>query len=129
MTWFKCMGGGSSPTPPTPTGTEIEYLIDENVLILGKYVSNSSPGQLVDYNDSWTSTDYIEVTPGEVLKMAAAGDQNYNAYYDENKNWISNFDFPRGGYIEFTVPNNVHYMRLSMYTWIMEKFMIWRELS
>lgn len=51
------------------------------------YYVDSATGDLVPYN-GWTSTDYIDVSQGYMLSEKLS--PNYTAFYDEQKNRISN---------------------------------------
>lgn len=113
MAWYEC---ASSPA----------YLIDPSIIIDGVFiryedgVESSYPG--------WSATPYIRVYGGETLKMAIpAGWQKYNAWYDADKQFISNIQFSATGYLETTVPSNAYYIRLSEQTARMGYLMLWRD--
>lgn len=119
MAWFKCPGnnGGGG-------GGGIEYLFEAQDLIPNTYINTA--GQPVTYN-GWSATDFIEVTPNEVLTCAVSDRQNYNSWYDENQTYISNFGFSTLGYLTIQVPSNARYVRFSNYTQNMENSIrIWR---
>lgn len=61
--------------------------------------------------DTWAATDYIEIPKNLYIESdGSEEDNNYNAFYDENKVYISSFN-TKGKYIK--VPDNAKYMRLS----------------
>ena len=76
----------------------------------GGYINNTN-GELVE-NDTWKYTDFIQI--GDINKFYINTTQNgstsYNAFYNENKNFISNFSV-NNKYIN--VPSNAKYFRLS----------------
>ena len=102
----------------------VEYLYDDTTLIDGKYIDTD--GVEKSYS-GWSCTDYIEVTGGEVLGSAMYTCRNYNAFYDENKDFISYFKPDNVGYCPITVPQTAHYMRMSNYTGDIQKSRVWRE--
>lgn len=61
--------------------------------------------------DRWVATDYIEIPKNlYIVSDGTEEDNAYNAFYDENKVYISSFN-TKGKYIK--VPDNAKYMRLS----------------
>ena len=61
--------------------------------------------------DRWVATDYIEIPKNLYIESDGTEEDNaYNAFYDENKVYISSFN-TKGKYIK--VPDNAKYMRLS----------------
>ena len=61
--------------------------------------------------DRWAATDYIEIPKNlYIVSDGTEKDNAYNAFYDENKVYISSFN-TKGKYIK--VPDNAKYMRLS----------------
>lgn len=81
-------------------------------LIPNSYVSTS--GDIHDYS-GWVRTDYIEINSSKPLFIYATGtnDNNpYNAFYDVNKNFISNF-YVSNGLNNRTPPKNAKYIILS----------------
>jgi hypothetical protein len=106
-----------------------EYLM--NNLIPNTYISNRSPGGEVAYND-WSSTPYIPVKEGEIIKMALYNDDNYGAWYrgtsGTESDYVSRFTPPEKGYQEMVVPQGATYFRYSNATRYMNMTMIWRDL-
>lgn len=112
----------------TVTGTLIEYL--EKNQIANCYIDNSD-GSVVSY-EGWSATDFIEVNGGEVIHFAwgySGYENNYNAWYNSGKQFISNFSFGRyaSGYHTVTVPTNAKYLRISNETGPMNVTQLWRE--
>lgn len=112
------------------SGTLIEYL--EKNQIANCYI-DSSNGSVISY-EGWSATDFIEVTEGEVIHFAwgySGYENNYNAWYNSNKQFISNFSFGRyaSGYRTVTVPTNAKYLRISNETSPMNVTQIWRETN
>ena len=126
MAWYRCMVGGSSPTP-TPS---VEYLIDTSTFTTNAYI-NKDNGSLVSNYNGWSATDFIAVNGGEVLKIASPITWDvYNAWYDSNQTFISNFKpSSYAGYNTIAVPSGASYMRLSSQTASLERTMIWRDNS
>lgn len=61
--------------------------------------------------DRWVATDYMEIPKNLYIESDGTEEDNaYNAFYDENKVYISSFN-TKGKYIK--VPDNAKYMRLS----------------
>lgn len=59
----------------------------------------------------WAATDYIEIPKDLYIESDGTEEDNaYNAFYDENKVYISSFN-TKGKYLK--VPDNAKYMRLS----------------
>lgn len=80
--------------------------IDINYIVNG-YLEN---GNLLK-GDRWVATDYIEIPKNlYIVSDGTEEDNAYNAFYDENKVYISSFN-TKGKYIK--VPDKAKYMRLS----------------
>ena len=78
-------------------------------LVPNTWISSNDGKQYSEGN--WSSTDYLEVIGGEPLVvMNNGGDSQYNAFYDENKDYISGFN-TNGKPV--TVPQNAKYIRMS----------------
>ena len=68
------------------------------------YIANGS----VKKGDRWAATDYIEIPKNLYIESDGTEEDNaYNAFYDENKVYISSFN-TKGKYIK--VPDNAKYM-------------------
>lgn len=80
--------------------------ININYIVNG-YISNGN----LQKGDRWVATDYIEIPKNLYIESEGTEEDNaYNAFYDENKVYISSFN-TKGKYIK--VPDNAKYMRLS----------------
>ena len=101
MTWFRCMGGNGGPGP---SGFE-KILFGE--LVPNVYIKDND-GTEAPYN-SWSATDYIEISGDELTVVGTRGER-YNAFYTSNKTFISSF-YSNGKPI--TIPQNAKYIRLS----------------
>lgn len=82
----------------------------------GKYVSRSDGTE--QSNTTYHATDFIAINPklgNIVLTSTNAGnyDTDYNVWYDEDKNFISNFSYARDAEKTITPPPNARYFRLS----------------
>ena len=77
----------------------------------GGYIDNTN-GNLVS-NNNWKYTDYIELDNVNQLEVSTtlAGSYSYNAFYDINKAFISNFSVNSS---IINVPSNAKFMRLSV---------------
>ena len=111
-------------------GTIIEYL--EKNQIANCYIDNSN-GSVVSYA-GWSATDFMEVTEGEVIHFAwgySSYENNYNAWYNSNKQFLSILNLGRyaSGYRTVTVPTGAKYLRISNETGPMNVTQIWREIS
>lgn len=126
MAWFEShLNSGGSPTPIEGS----EHLFGLSDFIDNVYINTS--GVEVAYN-GWSATDYISVTPGETLLCSSYQAWTmYNAWYDENKNFIYNFSINSSNttYTPIYVPNNAKYFRISNNTSYKGSIIIWRELG
>ena len=77
----------------------------------GGYIDNTN-GNLVS-NNNWKYTDYIELDKVNQLEVSTtlAGSYSYNAFYDINKAFISNFTVNSS---TIDIPSNAKFMRLSV---------------
>lgn len=110
------------------SGTLIEYLEKNQI---ANYYINDSNGSVVSYS-GWSTTDFMEVAASEVLHFALGSspeDHKYNAWYNSNKQFLSNLNFgwSASGYRTVTVPTNAKYLRISNTTSSMNVTQIWRE--
>ena len=80
---------------------------------IGGYINNTN-GELIA-NDSWKYTDFIQIVDINkfYINTTQNGSTSYNAFYDENKNFICNFSV---NVESVTVPTNAKYFRLSVAT-------------
>lgn len=75
--------------------------------------STATPGAIVPY-EGWDRTDYTDCAGLECLYIKSAVQSVYNAFYDENKTFISRFTIPQTtDYSEIPVPANAKYFILS----------------
>lgn len=68
-------------------------------------------------NANWCVSDYIPVTAGSsytLSGMLITPTSVYNAFYDENKTFISSAARPEGN-TTYTAPSGSHYMRICLY--------------
>lgn len=106
MAWYPVIfnnGGGG--------GGNYSDALWDGTLISDIYIERN--GTETPYN-GWSATDYLEI-PNNVSTIYRAGQigtASYNAWYDENKTFISSFV---SGSID-TVPNNAKYVRYSYAT-------------
>ena len=78
----------------------------------GGYIDYSSGGQYPE--DGRSYTDFVEIKcPKLVFENTMTSDNEYNVFYDENKNFLSSFSNATG-FVE--VPEGAKYFRLSKYT-------------
>ena len=89
-------------------GVKTEYYYN---WIDGGYIDNTN-GNLVNYNN-WLYTDYIELDDVNQLEVSTTltGSYSYNAFYDENKNFIKSINVSEN---IINIPSNAKYMRLSV---------------
>lgn len=79
----------------------------------GEYIKNQDG--TVGTSSTYHRSDYINV-PAQAFGLTASNetfDVYYNAWYDENKEFISNFRYERGTTVLLVPPSNAKYMRLS----------------
>lgn len=97
----------------------IEKNIPKGTIVDGEYVKFED-GTFLPYS-GWSRTDYIDCSMWTQVKIST--NSNYNAFYDENKNYISQARFITADtYID--VPNNAHYIAISATTVIMATLVI-----
>ena len=90
-------------------GCDIEYNYSYTE---GGYINNTN-GDVVTY-DNWKYTDFIVIDNNiKSLKVSTTlkGSYSYNAFYDENKNFISNFKVDSS---IVDIPTNAKYCRVSV---------------
>ena len=89
-------------------GVKAEYYYN---WLNGGYIDNTN-GNLVSHNN-WQYTDYIELDEVNQLEVSTtlAGSYSYNAFYDINKTFISNFSVNSS---TIDIPSNAKFMRLSV---------------
>lgn len=113
------MSGGSAPLSTSQMSTAITNL--QNFIlfkgsedkITGEYISNSDGSVVSDSNSA--RSDYIPINT-EKMSIYFATNWNatyYNAYYDENKDFISNFSLNKQVINTLTPPSNAKYLRIS----------------
>ena len=87
---------------------DIEYKYSWNT---GGYINNSD-GSLIEYN-GWKYTDYINLNGATKLKIKTTqnGSTSFNAFYDKDKNFISNLNVALSA---VDIPSNAVYVRLSV---------------
>lgn len=76
-----------------------------------EYVNTGNEGSF-DHYTGWDRTDYIPVTPGETIYFNSPVTNNWNARYDENKNYKGSFGLSSGESTKI-MPNGVYYIALS----------------
>ena len=97
--------------------TGLEYLSGKIIITPFSWIDNSyvtEAGVIASYN-GWHRTDYIDIgSARKVYLYATSGStsQMYNAWYDENKNWLGNF-LCWSQETEYIPPENARYMILS----------------
>lgn len=87
-------------------------------IIDGGYISDSDGSVVSPYNN-WSYTDYISLSNiGTLTELytAGAGTSKYNAFYDENKNFISSITVPKDTPYAIPIPSNAAYVRFSNQT-------------
>lgn len=87
------------------------YINIQTTLISDKYISNAN-GELINYN-GWDATEKIPVSSGELFYIDNTTDSIYNAFYDENMQFITNIHIAVGTKQTILIPANVAYMALS----------------
>lgn len=82
------------------------------------------------YYNGWSSTDFVNVIPGGSLHVTAQNRLTYNAFYDENKTFITGGTFTIDiGYNNITVPNNAYYCRISGKSEHMENVVVYTDVK
>jgi len=87
-------------------------LFDTNTATLNYFINSSGAEQ---YNTSWACTDYIPVVEGGIYKLTGVssyGTSPRTGFYAEDKSFVSSR--PQSS-ANFTIPEGVKYMRMSIY--------------
>lgn len=124
----RSLSSSASAAPADMVG-DLKSAISENSKIVGAiYIRDIDwiDGEYIDDSDGSFKTDdttykrtgYIECIPGEKIRFGNTDIHQYygsiyNAWYDSNKNFISNIMLTRGGEIVIKSPINARYFALS----------------
>ena len=81
--------------------------------INGGYIDKNN-GNVVNY-DSWSYSDFIQLTEYNFIKRIWGEESKYNAVYDKDKNYLRSFTVPEGESIS-DVLNSAVYIRFSVKT-------------
>lgn len=108
-----------SPTTPTK-GEEVwiqtrENLFNKDTITTDTFVGET--GALLTDSNVWNLSDYIAVEPNENYTyrgIATVGTRPHFCFYDVDKNFVSSIK-QETGINTITIPNNVHYIRCSVY--------------
>lgn len=87
------------------------------------YIDNGT-GAEVAYG-GWSATDYLDIEDSNIY-LSWSQSNNYNAFYDSSKNFLSSFT-SNGG--QLTIPVGAKYMRLSAETVNMNTLFIFKEAN
>ena len=97
---------------------EINDVASDNLIALAKKINGyyiyHSNGNLIG-NGMHTTTDYIELLEGERYELGEYFDNTFFAFYDENKNYISDTR-SHNRIFSFALPENAKYIRVSYLT-------------
>lgn len=85
------------------------------------YIDGS--GNEISYN-GWSATDFLEIENRDVYIAYSYESNNYNAFYDSSKAFISTFSSTSG---KLTIPTGAKYIRLSAETSRMADMYIFKE--
>lgn len=125
---------------------QFQVLVDEYVSLYNKndntlnsYVLNSN-GNIVGYT-GWQSSDYIDVSNYKKILISNTSSKiggSWNAFYDSDKKFVKSLNISNytkyynskyNYYIYLTIPDNVHYIRLSEANSIMSGLSIYPMLD
>lgn len=95
------------------TGAAIIRNVDIGTLKTGKYIDNNDGSE--KGTATWSATDYIDISMYGGITVECNRDSAYNAYYDEDMEYISGFSVINGS-TKLTIPNNAKYIRMSNVT-------------
>ena len=119
------VGGQPSPNPDYPqpiqtvTGTQTVEIVGKNLFDKNSVTAGMAllqDGSIIS-NANWSVSDYIPVIAGSsyaLSGMLITPTSVYNAFYDENKTFISSVARPEGD-TTYTAPSGSHYMRICTY--------------
>lgn len=82
------------------------------------YINNVDGNEI--NSDTYSSSDFIELTDCKNFVIECQEDSDSNALYDENKNFIQSIEYKKG-ITEFEKPTNAKYLRISCHTDFLEK--------
>ena len=100
---------------------------DDIIIIQDKYISSTDGSEII--YSTWDATDFIEIE-GEYLIYylnSSSGDV-YNAFYDSNKTFISNFA-SQGGETKVHIPTNAKYARMSFPHSLTSSLIVYEEVT
>ena len=101
-------------------------LFDKDTATLNYFINSSGEEQ---YNASWACTDYIQVVEGGVYKLTGItsyGSSPRTGFYAADKSFVSARSQSSSN---FTIPENVKYMRMSIYKTSVDTAVIKQILS
>ena len=110
MAWYRCSNN---------LGTYNKYEIDNTTLINNTYI-NENNGTEVSAT-GWSATDFLTVRGNSLVfigNILNYGTNIYNAFYDENKDYVSRLTLPRiaDSGTPIVIPSTAKYMRISCQT-------------
>lgn len=82
-------------------------IMDDVIPVPNTYIQG---GREIAYTN-WTSSDFIQITPGALYYFEKATTLQYGSLYDSNKQYIGIDTISFSGVI--ICPDNAHYMRIS----------------
>lgn len=82
------------------------------------------------YYANWSSTDFIDTISGGKLHVYSTNQLTYNAFYDENKAFISGGTFTVNiGENDINVPATAHFCRMSGTTTAMQNVVVFTDIK
>ena len=82
------------------------------------------------YYANWSSTDFIDIISGGKLHVYSTDELTYNAFYDENKAFISGGTFTVNiGENDINVPATAHFCRMSGTTTAMQNVVVFTDIK
>lgn len=87
-----------------------KFLLDE---IPYTYIYNADGTERS--SDTYSSSDYIDLTGHKKFVIECQEDSESNALYDESYNFLQGIEY-KAGFTEFVIPTNAKYLRISCHT-------------
>lgn len=108
-------GTVATPYSPYGCGNVNEKIVNKNIFdkntIVTGYINNDNGNLQQAGSTEFKASDYIYVKGFENIKITSSNQNNYGAFYDKNKNYIS-------GYSNYStakiVPSNAYYTRFTI---------------
>lgn len=105
------------PTQAIKSNKEKLKIADSGKFLFAKipytYIYNADGSERS--GDTYSSSDYIDLTGHKKFVIECQEDSESNALYDESYNFLQGIEY-KAGFTEFAIPTNAKYLRISCHT-------------